>query len=165
MEEPTDEICEHCSSPMIIKWGRNGRFMACSNYPNCKNTRPLFVVEPEKINEPCPKCGADLVKREGKFGGFIACVNYPECKYTKPVTIGVKCHEDGCKGEVTVLKSKRGKIFYGCTEYPDCKFVSWNKPINKKCSECGNNYMEEKESKKDGKFYYCPSCKNKTPME
>ncbi len=165
LEEPIGEKCEYCGSEMIIKWGRNGRFIACSNYPNCKNTRPLVVEEPQKINEKCPKCGADLVKKNGRYGEFIACMNYPDCKYTRPVTLGVKCPEKGCNGDVVVKKSKRGRVFYGCSNYPECKFVSWDKPVNKKCPACGADYLVEKKGKNKTTYLYCPSCKSKISDE
>ncbi|GAB4176784.1 MAG: type I DNA topoisomerase [Calditrichia bacterium] len=164
LEEKTDEKCELCGGDMVIKWGRHGKFKACSNYPECKNTKPLENVEPEKTGESCPQCGKDLVKRSGRYGEFIACSNYPTCKYSKPVTLGVSCPNEGCSGEIVQKRSKRGKLFYGCSNYPDCKFVSWYKPVNIACSNCNHPYLEERITKKEGTYHYCPSCKTKFPV-
>jgi len=166
LTEETGEKCDKCGSPMIIKWGRNGQFMACSAYPDCKNTKP--VGEPEeamKTDEVCEKCGSPMVVKVGRFGKFLACSAYPECKTTKPISTGVKCPKDDCKGDVVEKRSKRGKKFYGCSKYPKCDFVSWYKPINQECPECKNNYMFDKISKVKGAYLECPVCKHKIYTE
>ncbi len=160
------ENCEKCGSPMVIKWGRNGQFMACSAYPDCKNTKP--VGEPEeamKTDEICEKCSSPMVVKVGRFGKFLACSAYPECKTTKPISTGVKCPKDDCKGDVVEKRSKKGKSFYGCSKYPKCDFVSWYKPVNQKCPECNNNYMFDKISKANGAYLACPVCKHKIYTE
>lgn len=161
LQEDTDETCELCGAPMVIKWGRHGRFKACSNYPTCKNTKPLEENEPEKIGEKCPECGGDLVKKKGRFGEFIACSNYPTCKYSRQITLGIPCPKEGCDGEIVQKRSRRGKIFYGCSNYPECDFVSWYKPVIKQCPHCGNNYVVERVTKTKGTYLVCPVCKNK----
>ncbi len=144
-EETTDEICEKCGKPMIIKTGRYGKFMACSSYPECKNTKKIITdgvaAEPDIIAEPtgekCDKCGADMVKRVGKYGPFSGCSAYPKCKNIKniEVKIDVKC--PACKeGDITERRSKRGKIFYSCNRYPQCDFALWDKPTGEKCPTC-----------------------------
>jgi DNA topoisomerase-1 len=165
LQEDAGETCELCGAPMVIKWGRHGRFKACSNYPECKNTKPLEESEPEKIGEKCPECEGELVKRSGRYGEFIACSNYPTCKYSRPITLGIKCPKEGCDGEVTQKRSRRGRLFYGCTNYPDCDFVSWYKPVLKECTNCGNNYLEERNTKTRGTYYVCPKCKTKYTEE
>lgn len=165
LQEETTEYCELCGNPMVIKWGRHGRFKACSNYPACKNTKPIQEAEPEKIGEKCPQCQNELVKRKGRYGEFIACSNYPACKYIRPVTTGTPCPMDGCDGEIVQRKSKKGRTFYGCNRYPDCKFISWYKPVHKACSKCGNHYLEERSNKKEGTFLQCPVCKSRFPLE
>lgn len=158
--EESGELCEKCGKPMLIRWGRNGRFLACSGFPECKNTKPLNGEnEVEPTNEKCPECGNHLVIKTGRFGKFLACSNYPECKFTKPLGTGVQCPKEGCNGEIIQRQSKRGKIFYGCSNYPKCDFVSWDKPVNRTCPECGNVYMVEKSTKKKGDFLRCPKCK------
>ena len=132
VEEATDEVCEKCGKPMVIKLGRFGKFLACTGFPQCKNTKPLNSdgepAEEEKLDEKCPNCGQPMIYKHGRYGKFIACSNYPECKTTKQIlnTIGLKCPE--CQeGEVVRRRGKRG-FFYGCSRYPECKFVSWQKP-------------------------------------
>ena len=151
--EVTDIKCEVCGRPMVVKWGRYGKFLACSGWPECKNTKPLPEDE-EKIDKKCPKCGADLIVRHGRYGKFIACSRYPECDYTEPYTTGIKCPE--CDGELIERRSKKGKIYYACSN-KDCNIVYWNKPVPVKCEKCGNPFMLEKKSR--GKIYYqCPRC-------
>ncbi|MCF7858185.1 MAG: type I DNA topoisomerase [Candidatus Cloacimonetes bacterium] len=164
--EKTDLKCEKCGNAMILKWGRNGQFLACSNYPKCKNIKnftknsagKIDILKPETLGRKCPECNSELILREGRFGKFIACSNFPKCKYTEPYTIGVKCPD--CEdGELTEKKNKKGKYFYSCSNYPECKFITNNKPVAIKCPECGNHFMEEKKNKVKGSFKECPSCK------
>ncbi|MCD4796301.1 MAG: type I DNA topoisomerase [Candidatus Cloacimonetes bacterium] len=163
--EKTDIICEKCGSEMVIKWGRNGKFLACSNFPKCKNIKnyskddsgKIIIRVPEKLEEKCPKCGRELIIKNGRFGRFISCPNYPKCKFTKPFTLGIKCPE--CKdGEITEKRNKKGKYFYSCTNYPECKFISNNKPVKLSCPSCGYYYLEERTSKAKGNFKKCPKC-------
>ncbi|MFA6307758.1 MAG: type I DNA topoisomerase [Patescibacteria group bacterium] len=140
-ETATEEVCDKCDSPMVIKLGRFGKFLACSNYPDCKNTKPIGddgkPEEREKIDEPCPTCGKDMIVKTGRFGKFIACSDYPKCKTTKSKDsgTGVKCGL--CKeGEMVTKRSKRGKIFYGCNNYPKCEHLLWGKPTGEKCPDC-----------------------------
>jgi len=152
MEEKTDEICEKCGSPMVIKMGRYGRFLACSNFPECRNIRSLKSegeTEPETANEVCDKCGAPMAIKSGRFGKFLSCSRYPECKNIKSLvkSTGVKCPECGKNllaedllkaGEIVERRSKKGRTFYSCNRYPDCKFALWSKPTGEKCSKCGS---------------------------
>jgi DNA topoisomerase-1 len=164
--EDSGEKCDVCGRAMVIRWGRNGRFLACSGYPECKNTKPLEEREaPQPTGEKCDKCGQPMVIKIGRFGKFMACSNYPTCKNTKPIPLGIKCPKDGCNGDIIERRSKRGKLFYGCSRYPDCDFVSWNKPVNRSCSACGNNYLIEKYTRAKGNFLECPECKLVTPRE
>ncbi|MEZ5308475.1 MAG: type I DNA topoisomerase [Pyrinomonadaceae bacterium] len=222
---PTDEVCEKCGAGMVIKFGRYGQFLACENYPECKNTRevakrgdseegssgeaeevpvcelcgkdmalkrgrfgPFYgctgypdcrnirkipkgeqapVAPAVELDEECPKDGAKLVRRTGRFGEFVSCSNYPTCKYIKQETIGMACTREGCKGEIVVKKSRRGKVFYGCNEYPDCDVVFWNKPIKKECPACGAPVLLEKTTKRDGTVHYCQNeeCEFKESVE
>ncbi len=169
--EETDEVCDKCSQPMIIKWGRFGKFMACSGYPDCKNTKEVpkegpdgkMVSEPATVEGVCDKCQGPLIMKVGRFGKFIACSNYPECKFTKPIDLGILCPEDGCKGKIAGRRSKKGRTFYGCTAYPNCNFVSWEKPVGEACPECKNPYMVEKWKKNEDTSIVCPKCKFKKP--
>ncbi len=157
--ESTDEKCEKCGKTMIARWGRNGKFLACSGYPECKNTKPIEEEAIEIVKEKCEKCGNSMVVKTGRFGRFLACSNYPTCKNAKPIPLGIKCPKDNCNGDVIQRKTKKGRTFYGCSNYPKCNFVSWNKPVIKTCSNCENNYLLEKYSKAKGNFLECPECK------
>jgi DNA topoisomerase-1 len=160
LQEETSTICDLCGKPMIIRWGRNGRFMACSGYPECKNTKPLNGEdEPKTSDEICEKCGNPMVYKVGRYGRFLACSNYPACKNTKAIPLGIKCPKPGCGGDIIQRRSKKGKIFYGCSRYPNCDFVSWDKPVNRACSNCGHSYLLEKYNKAQGNFLTCPECK------
>ena len=163
--EETDEVCDKCKEPMIIKWGRFGKFMACSGYPECKNTRDLGEKggaedgsKTDEVEGNCDKCESPLIMKRGRFGKFIACSNYPECKFTKAIGLGISCPEETCKGEIAARRSKKGRTFYGCTKYPDCKFTSWDKPIGEACPECKNPFMIEKWKKNEDPSVLCPSC-------
>ena len=163
-EIPTDITCEKCGTNMVIKWGKMGEFLACPNYPECKNTHnftrddsgklTIVVEELEFSDEKCPKCEKQMVIRRGKYGRFLACSSYPDCKGTKPFTLGIKCPDCG-KGEVSEKRSRKGKIFYGCTEYPKCTFATWDRPLPEKCPLCDAVFLVEKESKKEGKVVRC----------
>lgn len=212
-ETPTDEICDKCGSGMVIRWGRFGKFVACSNYPDCRNTREItkegsvaeqmehaelesetcqkcgramvlkkgrygeflacsgypdckntkrIVKQGEEVkvhreialDENCPECGSGLVKKLGRFGEFTACGNYPDCRFIKPAATGVACGKCA-EGEIVERRSKRGKVFYGCSRYPECDFVLWNKPIPEKCPNCNADFVVEKSTKKSGLVRFC----------
>lgn len=125
-EKETKEVCEKCKSKMILKIGRFGNFLACSNYPECKNTKS---PKEEISDEACEKCNSKMVLKRSRFGSFWGCSNYPECKNIrkKEELIGLKCPK--CeKGDVVKKKSKKGRPFYGCNLYPECDFISNKKP-------------------------------------
>jgi DNA topoisomerase-1 len=88
-----------------------------------------------------------MVIKHGRFGKFIACSGYPECKTTKPVTLGIKCLEPGCSGELVERRSKKGRTFFGCSAYPNCKFVVWQRPINEPCPKCEAPFLTERVAK------------------
>ena len=168
---PTNIKCELDGGAMVIKWGRNGEFLACSNYPKCKNTKEFTRDEQGGIvprepgpavptDEVCEKCGKPMVRRRSRFGEFLGCSGYPECDGIKritsaPVKTGVPCPE--ChQGEILERRSRRGKLFYGCGRYPKCKFASWKKLIAQPCPKCGSPYLIEKVSKRTGTNWACP---------
>ncbi len=161
LQEETEIKCDVCGRPMVIRWGRNGRFYACSGYPDCKNTKPLEEQEEKLTDEKCDLCGAPMVVKRGRYGEFLACSNYPDCKNTKPISTGVSCPEDGCDGEILQRQSRKGKIFYSCSNYPKCKFALWDKPLNIACPECENPLMVEKVTRAQGYHLQCPKCKYK----
>jgi DNA topoisomerase-1 len=165
-ERPTDFKCEKCGSPMVIKWGRRGEFLACSGYPDCKNTKnftrdddgTIRPVEPETTDEKCQLCGRPMQVRFGRFGKFLGCSGYPECRnmqpFHKPKPTGVKCI--GCgEGEMMERRSRRGKTFYSCSRYPECQFVAWDRPIPEPCPKCGAGFVTEKVTKRYGTVRRC----------
>jgi len=161
LTEETDIKCEKCGSPMIIRWGRNGRFLACSTYPECKSTKPLPGEEAQtKSNEKCEKCGSEMVVKTGRFGRFLACSGYPECKTTKALTIGIKCPRPSCTGQMVEKQTRGRRLFYGCSKYPKCDFASWDKPVKEPCPVCNHPFLVSKTSKAKGDYLRCPECKH-----
>ena len=163
VQEESDEDCPKCGKKLVKKWSRNGPFLACPGWPECKHSKSL--EEEEALDRKCPECDGDLGYKSGRFGKFIACGNYPDCKYTEAVSLGISCPEEGCEGQISERKTRRGKVFYGCTKYPKCKFASWDKPVEKECPSCGHSWMVEKTTKKKGSFLRCPSCKHEVEPE
>ncbi len=166
LQEKTDLVCEKCGSPMIVKWGQKGQFLACSAFPKCKNTKnfqraqggEIKIEEPLETDEKCPEDGAPLIVKQGRFGKFLGCSNYPKCKFTKKITLGIKC--PACKeGEITENLSKKGRKYYSCSKYPECKFRTYNKPVTGECPACGNKYLEEISKSGSEKNIRCPECK------
>ena len=139
-DEVTDVRCSKCGSPMVRKTGKYGTYLACSNYPACSNI--ISEGETEVSSTPCPKCGAMMVVKSGRYGKFLACPNYPACKSTLPY--GEKAAEGELAGVCPVcgkptkkLRTRTGKIYYGCSGYPACDFKSWDEPTGEKCPQCG----------------------------
>ncbi|PIU45298.1 MAG: type I DNA topoisomerase [Ignavibacteriales bacterium CG07_land_8_20_14_0_80_59_12] len=165
LQEVTEEACHLCGSPLVVKWGRNGKFIACTAYPECRFTKPLDENEHKEFaGVKCDLCGGDMVVKHGKFGAFLGCSNYPSCKNTKPLTMDMKCPKCG-EGNVVVKRTKRGKTFYGCSRYPDCDFASWYKPVVQTCPACGSGYLVQKSSKKKGEYLFCPECREEVLKE
>ena len=143
----TGEACPECGQPLLERWGRFGKFLACSAYPDCRYTRDLSGNEraaDEPTDETCPTCGKPMVIKHGRYGKFIACSGYPECKTTKPVTLGIACPQPGCAGQLVARRSKRGRVFYGCSAYPNCTFVVWQRPVADPCPKCGAAFLTER---------------------
>jgi len=147
--QATDKTCPRCGSPLSERWGRFGRFLACSGYPGCKFTEDVSGdgrdrAEEVSTGETCARCGKPMVIREGRYGKFLACRGYPECKNTKPLTTGIACPQDGCGGQLVERRSRRGKAYYACSEYPACKFVVWQRPVAEPCPVCGAPFVLER---------------------
>ena len=176
-DEQTDHVCEKCGAKMVIKTGRFGKFLACPNYPKCKNTKNLDengnITEPqapEVSDVVCEKCGAKMVVKTGKYGKFLACPNYPKCKnivnLDKPADVDEpplppcpKC------GKPLKKITTRRSVFYGCTGYPECDFASSDPPTGEKCPECGAPLVMK--TGKNGKYVKCmgKTCKYKRSVE
>jgi DNA topoisomerase-1 len=137
--QETNEVCDQCGRPMVIRWSKRGRFLACSGYPECRNTRP---VEGEgdplpATEETCPECGSPMVAKRGRYGPFLACTRYPECQGTRPLLVKTGARCPLCGGDVVEKRSRRGRVFYGCANYPSCQFTTWTRPLPTPCPECG----------------------------
>ena len=164
----TRETCPKCNEPLLIRSGRYGLFMGCSDYPECDYTRNIEVdtapdSEPVMTDEKCQNCGAPMVIRKGRTGQFLSCSRYPECKTTRPISIGVKCPKCN-QGDLIQRRTKRGKIFYSCSRYPDCDYSMWNKPVQMNCPnpKCDSTIMERSVTKKGAEaILQCPKCKSK----
>jgi len=159
--ELTDEKCDKCGKPMVVRWGRRGRFLACSGFPECRNTRALEGEEepqPEPTDEKCHECGADMVIRSGRFGRFLACSRYPECKGRRPIVTktGALCPRDG--GDLVERRSRKGRTFYGCANYPKCDFVVWSRPLTTPCPECGALLTVDRQQEEGKTRGRCTSC-------
>ena len=160
MEVESDEKCEKCGSPMIIKWGKYGRFLGCAGYPECRNLKRLTTgetppQEDEPTDEVCENCESPMVIKTSRAGSkFIACTAYPKCKTTKPINIGFDCPKDDCDGYLGEHQSRRGQVFYGCSNYPDCRFIVSDKPYPKPCPECGAPFTINKTAKTQGQGRY-----------
>ena len=174
-QEMMDEKCPECDSQLSIRLGRNGRFIGCTNYPECKYTRNLNdtaeTEEPEVIEgRVCPKCSSSLIIKTGRYGKFIGCSGYPTCRHIepleKPVDTGVSCPQCS-SANILNRKSRNGKIFFSCAAYPKCQYAIWNPPVNEKCPECGWPILTVKTTKRKGSEKVCPQkdCQYATPYE
>jgi len=175
---PTEMICPECSRKLHIKVGKNGHFLACSGYPDCRysrnyvrdekgNVQPVEPILHQSSDQICEKCNRQMIIRQGKYGKFLSCSGYPACKNAisletnnANLKTGIKCPEAGCDGEIVQKTSKRGKPFYGCNRYPKCEFAIWDKPMTRKCPQCGADFVVQKSNKKEGTFLAClkPEC-------
>jgi len=163
--EALDEKCPQCDSPLSIRLGKRGKFIGCTNYPECRYTRNLdgsaaSTEEPEIVEgRECPKCGSALHIKQGRYGKFIGCSGYPKCKHIepleKPTDTGIECPE--CKkGMLQKKKSRYGKEFFSCSTYPDCKYAVWNPPIAEPCPQCHWPLLTIKTTKRRGTEKVCP---------
>ncbi|HEY8444303.1 MAG TPA: topoisomerase DNA-binding C4 zinc finger domain-containing protein, partial [Clostridia bacterium] len=153
-DEQSDVICENCGVNMVIRHGRYGKFLACPNFPKCKNTKSL--EENEATGIKCEKCGGDMVVKHSKYGKFLGCSNYPNCDNVKPLEdpnadYG-KCPK--CGKSLVKRRSKRGE-FYACSGYPDCHFISNDVVVDQKCPQCGAHMVLK--HYKDGDVIKCSS--------
>jgi DNA topoisomerase-1 len=144
----TGDACPDCGKPIVEKWGRFGKFLACSAYPECTYTKDLgggrVKVADEPTEEICPTCSKPMVIKHGRFGKFIACSGYPACKTTKPVPLGIGCPQPACGGQLVERRSRKGRTFYACTNYPQCTFSVWTRPILEPCPKCAAPFLTER---------------------
>jgi ssDNA-binding Zn-finger/Zn-ribbon topoisomerase 1 len=192
--EPSDVTCPKCSKPMVYRWAKNGRFLACSGYPECKQSFNVDAegrpVVPKESDQACPACGKPMVMRRSRLGYFLGCSAYPECdkaipcdaegnayKLVKEEELTDKC--DACGSEMRV-KRFRGRTFLACSGYPNCKQTQpipegvyiEKKPAppaeeaGVKCEKCGRAMVIRTGSR--GKFIACPGfpkCRNTHPID
>ncbi|OGK79212.1 MAG: DNA topoisomerase I [Candidatus Rokubacteria bacterium GWC2_70_24] len=144
----TGDACPDCGKPIVEKWGRFGKFLACSAYPECTYTKDLgggrVKVADEPTEEICPTCSKPMVIKHGRFGKFIACSGYPACKTTKPVPLGIGCPQPACGGQLVERRTRKGRTFYACTNYPQCTFSVWTRPIPEPCPKCAAPFLTER---------------------
>jgi len=181
MEKPTDEKCERCGSPLVIKWGKHGSFYACSSYDK-ENPESCTFTKENPINLPdldsadiqettqeeyCENCGRVMVLKRGRFGQFMACTGYPDCKTTRRLDQGKRVPDipldEPCPkcGRNLMIRHGRFGEFTACSGYPECKYVKQNF-IGVKCPDCGEGDLVEKKARKGNTFYGCsnyPKCK------
>ena len=174
----TEEICDRCGKPMLLRIGRHGLFLACSGYPDCTNTRePEMDVRgidsddtaPGSETQYCDNCGREMVVKRGRYGPFYACTGYPDCKTTKPlaargrgaepVPLNENCPE--CGGQL-VEKFGRYGLFIACSNFPECRYTR-QKTLGIKCPECGTGELTERRARRGRRLFYgCsryPECK------
>ncbi len=160
------EPCPECGGKLALKSGRFGPFIACTNYPECRYTKPLKrdKVPDKPTDHVCDECGSPMVIKTGRFGEFLACTRYPECKHTRPVPLGVMCPKCG-KGDLAERRTRRGRSFFGCTRYPECDFSSWYRPVPDTCPECGRIGAERRVTKTRGEYRKCLKCEHEFTVE
>ncbi len=162
-EDIAKERCPKCGSPIELKTGRFGPYLACVKYKDtCDYVKSLKKARaPDRpTDEKCHLCGSPMVIKTGRFGEFLACTTYPACKGTRAIPLGIKCPK--ClEGDLAERRTKRGKSFWGCVRYPACDFSTWNKPVPDTCPECGWVGMEKKVNKAEGETRTCLRCKHK----
>jgi DNA topoisomerase-1 len=165
-EVPTDLDCPKDGHKLIIKFGKNGSFVACSNYPECRFTSEferldeggIKLVGEARTGRACPTCSeGELVEKRGRFGRFIGCSRYPECKHTEAISTGVRCPKCS-EGTMQEKQSKKGKIFYGCSRYPQCDHAMWDRPIAQACPVCGHDHIVQKMNRSGPGKTICPAC-------
>lgn len=152
--EVSDVICEKCGANLIVKIGKYGKYLACHNYPTCKNIKSYQTEtgEEEKSEILCEKCKTFMVYRQGPYGRYLKC---PECGENKAIVMdtGITCPT--CqKGSLIRRRSKRGRYFYGCNRYPECHMALWDEPVNQFCSTCGS-IMVKRTYKSQGEKVFC----------
>lgn len=162
--ELIEDKCPKCQSQLAIRLGKRGRFIGCTNYPDCDYTSSMDgndeSQEPEVIQDrKCPSCEHDLVIKTGRYGKFIGCSQYPTCRHMepleKPADTNISCPQCN-QGNILQRKSRRGKVFYSCARYPDCDYAMWNEPVAEACPDCNWPILSVKETKARGKEKVCP---------
>ncbi len=178
--EPIGRNCPECERELVKKFSKNGWFISCSGYPDCRYSEDISTeseAEPEaaeelarieEVAQPCEECGAPMQAKRGPYGIYLSCTVFPDAHKKRkafgngqspaaPKSTGVPCPTEGCSGELVERRSRRtGKPFYGCSRFPACKTVSWDWPVAQPCPSCGNPVLTIKTTKKNGSQLVCP---------
>lgn len=178
--EPIGRNCPDCERELVKKFSKNGWFISCSGYPNCRYSENIPTEnepEPEaaeemarieEIAQPCEECGAPMQAKRGPYGVYLSCTASPDTHKKRkalgngqtasaPKSTGVSCPREGCEGELVERRSRRtGKPFYGCNRFPACKTVAWDWPVAQACPSCSHPILTIKTTKKYGNQLVCP---------
>jgi DNA topoisomerase-1 len=178
--EPIDRECPECQSPLVKKFSRNGWFISCSGYPDCKHSESMIpegedaetdeeIAQIEEKAPPCEDCGEPMRAKRGPYGLYLCCSVAPKEHKTRrldasgqavqpPESTGIACASKDCRGELVSRNSRRtGKKFYGCNQFPKCKYVIWDFPILQECPTCSHPHLTVKTTKKNGIQLVCPA--------
>ena len=165
--EALEEPCPQCAKPLLLRFGKRGRFIGCSGYPECNYTRNMDGSEQaEQDNKPiegrvCPECGAPLLQRVGRYGPFIGCSAYPKCRHVEKVAdkkedTGISC--PSChKGTLVRKRGRQGRSFFSCSTYPECKYALSYPPVAEPCPQCGGPILMLRTTKRHGTEKVCPN--------
>ena len=155
-------LCPECGAKLHLKHGKSGKFIGCSQYPNCSYTKPLHETETTELKKiegsHCPECDSQLAIKKGRYGLFIGCSNFPECHHIEPIKkeSDTKLTCPLCKeGHLVKRTNKYGKNFFACSEFPSCKYAVNHPPVNKTCPKCSWPIMTEKTTHQS-KVLQCP---------
>lgn len=160
--QPVGRTCPQCGRDLIYRFGKRGRFISCSGFPQCKfaESEKLdshFRGNDEEVEEKCPNCGRPMLKRVGRYGPFLGCSGYPACKTIIPLKTSHPCPKEGCSGTLSERRTKTRKIFFGCSRYPDCDFLSWDTPVEGPCPTCAAPTLFQKGGR-SGQTKSCRRC-------
>ena len=164
---PTGIGCQKCpDGEYVIKWGKNGQFLACSHYPECNSSHDfkrnaeggVVLLPKDWFHDPCPECGRRMEVKTGRYGRYVRCEDFPHCDTTGSYTLPVVCPKCG-EGRFAEKRSRYGKTFYSCSRYPDCEHALWSRPHQSPCAACGHPVMIERNTKRDGRQLQCPDCR------
>ena len=165
--EALEETCPQCGQPLLVRFGKRGRFIGCSAYPQCDYTRNMdggAQAEQDKLpieGRVCPQCGAPLLQRTGRYGPFIGCSAYPKCRYVEKVVdkkedTGIPC--PSChKGTLVRKRGRQGRSFFSCSSYPSCTYALSHPPIAEPCPQCGGPILMLRTTKRHGTEKVCPN--------
>lgn len=168
---PSATKCPTCSSPMELRKGRYGHYLACLGFPKCRTTIPVAADGSPRAPKQaavaadagvvCDACGAPMVRRKARGGNeFYGCSGYPACSATKPIPLGVTCPQCKQGAMVERMGGRYRSVFYACTRYPECRFTSSRKPTNVPCPACHNEWSVVAWRQGEGEFQECPKCRH-----